>query len=84
MIAPVTYARAGRTPGWERMSVFDRDAGDFVKHVVEVHAGDGWMIQHQVDEAGNLMIDTTTGQLRYVMRRGRFAIFVRPKGRAEL
>lgn len=80
--APLTYCKAGVTPGWERAAIFDRDAGDFVSNVVEVNVVQGCLLRHQTDDKGNLLVDAN-GHYLVELLRGRFAIILRPKGRHE-
>ena len=77
-----TYAKAGLTPGWERMSVFNRDTGDFERAVIEVDVKKGWLVRRVLDAKGR-PLDDGAGRTLYEGVAGRFCILMRPKGRGE-
>lgn len=74
--APLTYAKAGVTNGWQHILVLDRDDGDYISKVFEVNSIEGWLVRAVTDDRGLIVRDAITGKIRHELLRGRFAILI--------
>lgn len=72
MSEPITYAKAGETPGAPDLHVYNLDTGLEVLHVNEVNTLEGWVIHYVRTADGGLLVEGD----EFVQRRvtGRFEI----------
>lgn len=74
-VAETTYAKAGVTPGWDRLRVWDKAAQRYVnRSVVEVDTIGGWLVAYKVDAMGNPLTDPDYGNPLFERILGQFEL----------
>lgn len=65
---PILYVKAGVTPGWKDLWVWDVKAKRYVADVAEANAVEGWFDQAVRDDQGNLTRRGSSIALRRVRK----------------
>jgi hypothetical protein len=66
----MTYCKAGETPGYRDVGLFDLSTGQQITEVVEANTAEGWAIRLVRDDAGRFI--QTGGELKQERVTGRF------------